>query len=83
MKLATYVYGGRESYGVVTERGIQDIPAAWRERQQVRWQQLLEPVTVTWEGEALLVKIQLDKFRGRFIVSSILLVPIMVVYFGF
>ena len=29
MKLATYVYGGRESYGVVTERGIQDIPAAW------------------------------------------------------
>jgi len=29
MKLATYVYGGRELYGVVTERGIQDIPAAW------------------------------------------------------
>jgi len=29
MKLATYVHNSRESYGVVTERGIEDVPAAW------------------------------------------------------
>jgi len=29
MKLATYTHGGRQSYGVVTERGIVDVPAAW------------------------------------------------------
>ena len=29
MKLATYVHGGRQSYGVVTDRGVADVPAAW------------------------------------------------------
>jgi len=29
MKLATYVHGGRQSYGVVTDRGVRDVPAAW------------------------------------------------------
>ncbi len=29
MKLATYVHSGRQSYGIVTERGVADIPAAW------------------------------------------------------
>ena len=29
MKLATYIHGGGESYGVVAGRGIADVPAAW------------------------------------------------------
>ncbi len=29
MKLATYVHGSRQSYGVVTDRGVADVPAAW------------------------------------------------------
>ena len=31
MKLATYTHGDRQSYGVVTARGIIDVPAAWPE----------------------------------------------------
>ena len=29
MKLATYTHDGRQSCGIVTERGIEDVPAAW------------------------------------------------------
>jgi len=38
---------------------LQDVPSAWRERQQELWQRLLEPVVVVWDSEPLLLKIQL------------------------
>jgi len=38
---------------------LQDVPSAWRERQQVLWQQVIEPVIVAWNGEALPVEIRL------------------------
>ncbi|MDH5695061.1 MAG: 4-alpha-glucanotransferase [Dehalococcoidia bacterium] len=38
---------------------ISDVPSAWREQRQVRWQQPLEPVAVAWAGEPLLMKVRL------------------------
>jgi len=38
---------------------LQDVPSAWRERQQVLWQRLIEPVVVAWNGEPLSVEIRL------------------------
>ena len=38
---------------------LQDVPSAWRERQQVQWQQVIDPVIVAWNGEALPVEIRL------------------------
>ena len=38
---------------------LQDVPSAWRERQQVLWQRLIEPVVVAWNGEPLPVEIRL------------------------
>jgi len=32
---------------------LQDVPSAWRERQQVLWQRVIEPVIVAWNGEPL------------------------------
>jgi len=38
---------------------LQDVPSAWRERRQVLWQQVIEPVIVAWDGEPLPMKIRL------------------------
>jgi len=38
---------------------VQDVPSAWRERQQVLWQRVIEPVVVAWNGESLPVDIRL------------------------
>ena len=38
---------------------LQDVPSAWRERQQVLWQRVIEPVIVAWNGEPLPVEIRL------------------------
>ena len=38
---------------------LQDAPSAWRERQQVLWHQVIEPVVVAWDGEPPPVKIRL------------------------
>jgi len=38
---------------------LQDVPSAWRERQQVLWQRVIEPVVVAWNGESLPVEIRL------------------------
>jgi 4-alpha-glucanotransferase len=38
---------------------FQDIPSAYRERQQALWQRPLEPVVVAWESEPSLVDIRL------------------------
>jgi 4-alpha-glucanotransferase len=38
---------------------LQDVPSAWRERQQVLWQRVIEPVIVAWNGELLPAKIRL------------------------
>ena len=36
---------------------VQDVPSAWRERQQILWQRVIEPVVVAWNGESLPVDI--------------------------
>jgi 4-alpha-glucanotransferase len=38
---------------------LQDIPSAWREQQQARWQRLLEPVIVAWDGQPSPVRLRL------------------------
>jgi 4-alpha-glucanotransferase len=38
---------------------LQDLPSAWRQRQQVLWQQVIQPVIVAWNGELLPAKIRL------------------------
>ncbi|HEY77819.1 MAG TPA: 4-alpha-glucanotransferase [Dehalococcoidia bacterium] len=38
---------------------MQDIPSAWRQRQQALWQQLLEPVAVAWDGMSASIKVRL------------------------
>lgn len=38
---------------------LEDVPSAWRERQQVLWQRLLEPVVVAWDGELHAVEVRL------------------------
>ena len=30
---------------------LQDVPSAWRERQQALWQRVIEPVIIAWNGE--------------------------------
>lgn len=38
---------------------LQDVPSAWRERQQELWQRVIEPVIVAWNGIPFLVEIRL------------------------
>ena len=38
---------------------LQDVPSAWRERQQVLWRRAIEPVIVAWNGESFPVEIRL------------------------
>jgi len=38
---------------------INDVPSAWRERQQALWQRPLEPVAVAWDGELPTIKVRL------------------------
>ena len=40
---------------------LQDVPSAWRERQQVVWQKVIEPVIVAWNGEAVPVEVRLPR----------------------
>jgi len=37
----------------------QDIASAWRERRQVLWQQLVEPVIVAWDGRPPVIQVRL------------------------
>jgi 4-alpha-glucanotransferase len=39
---------------------LNDVPSAWRERQQELWQRPLEPVAVAWAGEQSLIKVRLS-----------------------
>jgi 4-alpha-glucanotransferase len=38
---------------------LQDVPSAWRERQQALWQKAMQPVIVAWNGEPPPAKIHL------------------------
>ncbi|MEK7354326.1 MAG: 4-alpha-glucanotransferase, partial [Chloroflexota bacterium] len=38
---------------------LQDVPTAWRERQQEIWQRPLEPVMIAWDNRPTMVEIQL------------------------
>jgi len=38
---------------------FQDVPSAWHERQQVLWQQMIEPVIVAWNDKLPLVGVRL------------------------
>jgi 4-alpha-glucanotransferase len=38
---------------------LNDVPSAWRERQQELWQRPLEPVAVAWDGEPPTIKVRL------------------------
>ncbi|UCB42778.1 MAG: 4-alpha-glucanotransferase [Dehalococcoidales bacterium] len=38
---------------------LQDVPSAWRERRQVLWQRMIEPVIVTWIGKIPLLEVRL------------------------
>ena len=38
---------------------LEDVPSAWREHRQTLWQRCLEPVSVAWNGEPLLIEVRL------------------------
>lgn len=38
---------------------LQDVPSAWRERRQLIWKRLLEPVIVAWDSEPAVIQLRL------------------------
>ena len=52
-------------YSACPSAKFTDVPSAWRERQQVRWQCLLEPVVVAWDGEPSLVEVKLPLSNAK------------------
>ena len=54
--------------------GLSDVPAAIREKQQNHWQQPLEPVTVLYEGDILILKVRLpeSQFKGSLSASLVM-----------
>jgi 4-alpha-glucanotransferase len=44
---------------------LQDVPSAWRQRRQVLWQRLLEPVVIAWDGNPPLIQLRLSAGRDE------------------
>ena len=40
---------------------LRDVPSAWRQRRQILWRQLLEPVVIAWDGNSPLIQIRLPE----------------------
>ena len=47
-----------------------DVPSAWREQRQKLWQQSLQPVTVSWDGEPLTIQVRLPSTAAEAIFSG-------------
>lgn len=45
----------------VPVQSLSDVPSAWRERQNMVWRQVLEPVLVAWEGRLPPVEVRLPR----------------------
>jgi len=51
---------------------LQDVPAAWRERQQAQWQRPLDPVAIAWDGGPPVIRVRLPSAAAEAILIGCL-----------